>query len=86
MTIRHEFIKREIMGESFLVPVGETAKAYNGLFALTEVGAFLWDKIPQAENEQQLVELLLEEYDVSREAAAADTQLFLEKLRKMDII
>lgn len=86
MTIRHEFIKREIIGESFLVPIGEAAKAYNGLFALTEVGAFLWDRLPEAKNEQQLVELLLEEYDVTREEASEDTRLFLEKLRKMDII
>lgn len=86
MKIQYDFIKREVAGETFLVPVGATAKTFNGLFALTEVGAFLWDRLPNAENEQQLVEQLLEEYDVTREEATADTTAFLDKLRKMCIL
>ena len=86
MTIRYEFVKREIGGESFLVPIGEAAHRYSGLFALNEVGAFLWDRLPAAESEEELVAAILEEYEVTKEEAAADTAAFLEKLRGMEIL
>lgn len=86
MKIKLEFVKREIAGETFLVPIGETVKQYSGLFALNEVGAFIWDKLPEAETDEEIVDMILEEYDVSRGDAAADTAEFLGKLRKMGII
>ena len=86
MKIPYEFVERTIAGEHFLVPVGEAAKAYNGLFALNELGAFLWEKIPQAENEAQLVDMVLDEYDVDRATAAKDVREFMEKLIDMGVV
>lgn len=86
MKIKKELIKREIAGDIILVPVGKTVYDSNGLFVLNEVGAFIWDVLPGAENEGQIVEKILESYDVSPEAAAADTAAFLAKLREMGIV
>lgn len=86
MKIRFEFVKREIAGEFFLVPIGEAAKKFTGMFALNEVGAFIWDILPDAENEEAIVKKVLEEYDVSAETAEADTAEFLNKLREMEIL
>ena len=86
MKIKKELIKREIAGETILVPVGKTVFDSNGLFALNEVGGFLWDLLPQAETEEALLEAVLKEYDVSAEEAAKDIAEFLNKLRQMEII
>lgn len=43
MKIRHEYVMRQIAGETILVPVGKTPLEQNGLLALNESGAFLWD-------------------------------------------
>ena len=86
MKILYEFVARNIAGEDFLVPIGEAAKRYSGLFALNELGAFLWKHLPDARDENELVELILNEYDVDRETAAADTAEFLQELRKMNIL
>lgn len=86
MKIRYEFVKREIAGETFLVPVGEAAKRYSGLFALTEVAALIWDNLPAAEDDRALTDLILREYDVTEEQASADVAEFLAKLREMEII
>ena len=86
MNIKKELIKREIAGESFLIPVGRTVYDANGLYALTEVGAFLWDLLPEAQNEEELLRAVLETYDVSQTEAAADIAAFLEKLRRMEIL
>ena len=86
MNIKKELIRREIAGESFLIPVGRTVYDANGLYALTEVGAFLWDLLPEAKDEDALLRAVLETYDVSRSQAKADIAAFLEKLRKMEIL
>lgn len=86
MNIKKELIKREIAGESFLIPVGRTVYDANGLYALTEVGAFLWDLLPEAKGEEELLRAVLETYDVRRTEAAADIAAFLNKLRQMEIL
>lgn len=86
MKLKLEFVKREIAGENFLVPVGKAAKTYSGLFALNELAAFIWDRLPEAEDEEAIVSAILDEYDVSYDDAKADTEEFLAKLREMEII
>ena len=86
MKLRYEFVARSIAGEHFLVPLGEAARHYSGLFALNEVGAFLWEHIPGAESEEELVELVLAEYDTDRDTARKDVGEFLDKLRSMGIL
>lgn len=86
MEIRKKLLKREIGGESFLVPLGKTVYDTNGLFVLTELGAFIWDLLPEAENEEEILAWILEKYEVDEDSAKADLIVFLQKLRKMEII
>jgi hypothetical protein len=86
MIIKKKVLKREINGEFFLVPLGKTVYEANGLFVLTDVGAFLWDLLPGAADTDALVQAVLEEYDVDEATARADIEAFLEKLRSMDIV
>ncbi len=86
MKIKRELMKRDIAGEYFLVPVGKTVYDANGLFVLTDVGAFLWDRLPDAHDADDLVHAVLEEYDVTEATARADIEVFLEKLRSMEIL
>ena len=86
MKIKKELIKREIAGDTILIPVGKTIYEANGMFVLNELGSFLWDRLPQAETEGELCDAVLEEYEVSRDVAEQDIGEFLEKLRKMNII
>ena len=86
MIIKKDLIKRDIAGDTILIPVGHTVYDNNGLFVLNELGAFLWDRLPQAEGEEDLLRAVLEEYDVSEAQAAQDISEFLAKLRQMEII
>ena len=86
MQIKKELIKREIMGDTILVPVGKTVLENNGLFVLNELGSFLWDLLPGAEDEEALLQAVLAEYEVSQEVARADIREFLDNLRKLGII
>lgn len=86
MQLKKELMKRSIAGDTFLVPVGKTIYDSNGLFLLTEVGAFLWDLLPEAQSEEQLLTAVLAEYDVDEATAKADIHEFVEKLKKMEIL
>ena len=86
MIIKKELIKREIAGDTILVPVGKTVLESNGLFMLNELGAFIWDLLPRVESESEILEAILAEYEISAETAAKDTAEFLASLREMDII
>ena len=86
MIIKKELIQREIAGDTILVPAGKTVYDSNGLFVLNEVAAFIWNYLAEAESEEQIVSLLLEEYDVTKEEAEADVHAFLNKLKEMQIL
>ena len=86
MNLKGDFIVREIGGESFLVPIGEAAQKFSGLFMLDEVGAFIWSRLAAGEDEGRIVAAILEEYEVSRDEAAADVSEFLQKLRDMGVL
>lgn len=86
MELRKRMIKRTIGGDTFLVPVGKAVYEANGLYFLTEVGAFIWDLLPQARNEEDLLAAVLESYEVEEDIARADIAQFLGKLKEMAIL
>lgn len=86
MTVKKELIKREIAGECFLVPVGKSMYDSNGLFILTELGSFIWDLLPNADSEEDILKAVLAEYEVDEATAKADIQMFLNKLKKLEIL
>ena len=86
MKIRKELLKRQVGGESFLVPLGKTVYDSNGLFVLTELGDFIWDLLPEAESEEAILSRILEEYEVDEATARKDLTEFIEKLRNMGIL
>lgn len=86
MEIRKKLLKREIAGESFLVPLGKTVYDTNGLFVLTELGTFIWDLLPEADTKEQILEKILAEYEVEESTAKNDLEEFLDKLRILEII
>ena len=86
MRIKKELIKRQVAGDTILVPVGQAVYDSNGLFVLNELGTFIWDLLPEAENAEQICAAILEEYEVAPEVAAQDVAEFLGKLEEMHII
>ncbi len=86
MIIKKELAKRQVGGDSFLIPLGKTVYDHNGIFVLTELGAFIWDILPDVETEEEIVQKVLDEYEVDEKTAADDIKNFLNKLRNMDII
>ena len=86
MVIRKEVIKRQIAGDTILVPVGQAVYDSNGLYALNELGAFIWDMLPDVDSAEEICKRVTAEYEVSRDEAMADIEEFLEVLKQLEII
>ena len=65
MQFKKELINREIAGETILVPVGKSVYDANGLFVMNELGAFIWDLLPQVQTEEEICRAVLDEYDAA---------------------
>ena len=72
---------RDIAGDIVIVPVGETALSYNGMITVTATGAAIWQALEKGSDRESIIKILLDNFDVDYETAAADTDEFLKNLR-----
>ncbi len=86
MDIKKNVILRTVAGEHMLVPVGDTVFQYNGIFMLTDSGKLLWDNIRNGAEKEELVKVLMSEYEINEATAEKDVAEFLEKLQSYEII
>lgn len=86
MKIKDDFVMRKMADTTVVVPVGSNAIDFNGMINLNETGAFLFEILQQGATKDELVSKLLDEYDVSREQACKDIDIFVKKLKDADII
>ena len=86
MKLKMDFILRDIVGETVLVPINESTSSFNGLITVNELGKFIWENIESAKDEDELLQKILDEYEVDKDIAKADLDEFLGKLKAVDII
>ena len=86
MKLDEGFLIRNIAGEDILVPVGSKAVDFNGLITLTPVAAYIFRLLEEGKSEGDLVESILQEYEVDRQTAEDDLTIFLESLREQGVL
>ena len=86
MKAKPGFVVRNIADEFILMPTGDNIGRFNGTVLLNEVSAFVWEKLQNPLSKEDLLEAVLDEYEVSRDTAAKDLDNLLETLRRYDVI
>jgi hypothetical protein len=86
MKIKNNLILREIAGSWIIVPVAEMVVEFNGLMNLNETGAFLWKKLAEGAELEELVQSMLSEYDIDEQTARADIQEFIGQLQEKGLL
>lgn len=86
MKVKSNLILREIAGSWIIVPVAEMVVEFNGLMNLNESGAFLWKKLAEGAEMEELVSGMLEEYEIDEETARADIQEFVNLLGEKGLL
>lgn len=82
MKIIKEFILRNIADEYVLIPTGETTQEFNGLITLSDTAKFIWENIEKVDSLEELIDSLLNEYEIDRETATRDSVAFIKGLVK----
>ncbi len=86
MKLKLQLVKRDIAGDIILVPVGAATSSIQGLITINDTGAAIWDALPEAENEEAIVDKLYEQFDAERDELRKDVDEFLDKLRELNVI
>lgn len=87
MRTKKGYILRSLGREKILVSEGLEAADANKLVSMNESAAFLWKAIEDKDFEvETLVDLLVEEYGISREVAEKDVASLLQTWKQADLI
>lgn len=80
------FVDKQIGDELILVPLVDQVAHMTEVFTLNEVGAFIWKCLEQPQTLNQLVENVVNTFDVDAKMALNDVQTFLEQSTAKRII
>ena len=87
MKIKEGYLVHEVAGNYVVIKIGQEAVNFNGLITLSESAKMLWELLKEEGTEvKDLVNKLLEEYDIDEETATNDTLEFIESLKKNNIL
>ena len=86
MRISPDFILRDVAGVSVVIPTREAARRFSGLISLNETGTFLFTLLQEERTEQELVEKMLETYDIDATVAAEDVAEFIANLQEHQML
>nr|WP_244826005.1 PqqD family protein [Carboxylicivirga linearis] len=80
------FIEKKIGDELVIVPVASEVAQMNKVFSLNEVGLYIYEQLIEPKSEEEVINLVCKEFDVSKEVAQIDIKSFLTNALKASII
>ena len=86
MKVKKDFVLREIAEDYVIIPTGKTVLEFNGLITVNEVGQSIWKMLQDEVSFEELVQGILDEYEVEEAVAREDIQEFLDKLAEGGIL
>lgn len=86
MKLKDGFELTELGGDFMLIPTGNNIVEFGGSVVLNDVSAFLLEKMKAPVTRDELLELLLAEYEVEKERAAGDLDQILKTFQEMGIV
>ena len=88
MRIKKGFEIQNVCGEYIIVPAGIENVDYSRIISLNETAAYLWENVAARDTftTDDLVALLLEEYDVEEAVAREDCALIVERWKEMELL
>ena len=79
-------VGRKLAQEYVLVPIVGHGADVDSIFNLNAVGALIWEKLDGKNSGQDVVDAIVERFDVTAACAAADYAEFVEKLVSINAV
>ena len=81
-----DVICRQVGNESILVPIRNNVGNLEYIYTLSPVAARIWELLDGAAPVDKIAGMICEEYDVSRDEAAADVAELVSDLEKVSLV
>lgn len=86
MQIKEGFSLKEVAGKTIIVASGEQALNFNKIIHINYSGKLLFEALLTKKTEEDLVNILLDTYDVNEATARKDVKVFIQMLQMNNII
>lgn len=86
MRLKYNFVVRDIENQPVAVAVGKDNARFNGMIRMNRSGAFIFQMLKEDVTVEQIVQRMLERFDVTEEIACEVVEKFLDTLRKDELI
>lgn len=88
MKIKNGLELQNVCGEHIIVPAGEENMDFSQIISLNPTAAYLWENVAKRENftVEDMVQLLLDEYEVEESVALEDCKLIAERWAEMRLL
>jgi hypothetical protein len=80
---KSNFATRNINGELVLVPLKNNIADMTEMFVLNELGDFIWNNIDGINDENKIIKLITENFDIDENTARTDFNEFIKKIEKV---
>ena len=79
-------VSRIIADECILVPIKHTVEDLGSIYALNEVGTFIWNSIDGNKTVEEIKEMVIEQFEASPEQIEIDLIEFIEQLESLRMV
>ena len=86
MKVKQGFILRNVADEHILMPTGNMIGQFNGSVIMNDVSAFIWEKLQNPISKVDLLQAILDEFEVGKAEAETDLDELIIKLKEYNII
>ena len=86
MKIKPGYMLREVAGCNVVVAIGVETMDFGGMIKLNDTGAFLWKLLEKGATENELLNKMLDEYEVNEADAKQGISAFINKMREADLL
>ena len=82
---KEQFAARKVGEELVLVPLKNNIAQMTEMFTLNPVAAFIWENINDQTTETDLIQKIVEEFDVDIQTAKEDLMQFVSEINSISI-
>lgn len=86
MKVSECFSLMNIAGENVVLPMGEKNLDFKGIITLNNSGAFLWKQLEKDTTKKELLQAMLQEYEIDEVTAMTDLEKFLDILESSEVL
>jgi len=84
--VNSEFVSRQIEDELVLVPIRHNVGDLDYIYTMNRTGSFIWKLINEKKGVEEVIEAVVENFDVNHDKAMKEVNSFLKELGDIEVI